>query len=640
MKARLTGGLVAAALLGAGLVCPGAAVAADPAGYPHDLGFTPSKLIATTDAVYAVGIGDDNTAYVADVAAGTQVAIGPAFSVDAALEPGGSSLKVVTFDDDYHYWHVATDDLLSEEDGEPQEGTSVEVLGTDSVGIYEVLRGETLDLDPWGVAPVSLAESATATAADARGAGEARSWFVAGTQFNEDDTSTATLWSYSEGSGTEGAPVALGAAGDPDEYPLDVAAAQTGSAVYALSLRDNDDAPQSYGITVVQDGPDTYFPLRYPAQRIELSPDGETLYLAQSDSVLALDTDRLADYEDETDAPGAYLDASVTALAVDGDGDVFVGDRDGAVHAFGTPAAPTDLVATPDAMSTTAFSASWDEGKYSWELEGDEENLTQYTYTVRRGEDIVRSGTTFDQVLFVDEGLQPGTTYNVEVTASNGLLTSEPASFEVTTYDRYLGAPSAVAVQGSLTVGSQLSLATTGSWEAGTSVSYEWYGSNGEMGGAIGDGPTLTLTADHLGMSITGVATGTKVGAAGVTVSAQAIGTVSNPPTTTPPTTTPPVTSPPPAAATPGKLTAPKPKITGQVKVGKTLAAKAGSWTRGTKLTYHWSANGKRIKGADNAKLKLVKALKGKKISVEVTGTKAGYTTVTKESKQTAKVRR
>jgi len=33
MKARLTGGLVAAALLGTGLLCPVAAVAADPTGY-------------------------------------------------------------------------------------------------------------------------------------------------------------------------------------------------------------------------------------------------------------------------------------------------------------------------------------------------------------------------------------------------------------------------------------------------------------------------------------------------------------------------------------------------------------------------------------------------------------------------------
>jgi hypothetical protein len=636
MKARLTGGLVAAALLGTGLLCPVAAVAADPTGYPHDLGFTPSKLIATDDAVYAVGVGDNDTAYVADVGAGTQVAIGPAISIDAALEPGGSGLKVVTFDDDYHYWHVATDDLLSEEDGGPQEGVSVEVLGTDSVGIYEVRRGESLDLDPWGVAPVSLAESATARAADARGAGEARSWYVAGTQWNEDETSTATLWSYSEQSG-EGTPVALGAAGNPDEDVVDVVADQTGNAVYALSFRDNDDAPQSYGITVVQDGPDTYFPLRYRAQQIALSPDGETLYLAQSDSVFALDADQLADYEDETDAPGVYLDADVTALAVDGDGDVFAATEDGAVNAFGTPAAPADLAAAPDTMSTTALFASWDEGLYAWERE---EDAIRYVYSVRNPEDeVIASGTTSDQNLYL-EGLQPGTTYTIQVAASNGLLVSERATDEVTTLARYVGAPSAIAIQGNLTVGSTLSVASTGAWEAGADVTYEWYGTLPDAqssGPVIATGPALPLTAAHLNMAIYVAVTGTKSGLATVSlVSAPNLTTrVANPPVVTPPGTTTP-----PAAATPGKLTAPKPKISGQAKVGKTLVAKAGSWTRGTKLTYHWSANGKRIKGADKSKLKLTKAFKGKKVSVEVTGTKAGYTTVTKESKQTGKVRR
>jgi len=650
MKARLTGGLVAAALLGTGLLCPVAAVAADPTGYPHDLGFAPSKLIATDDAVYAVGI-DDDVAKVAEVGGGDPVVISSGvsdvYSVDAAVLPDGSGLQVVTSDDDgSHYWNVATDDLGVTEAGEPAEGASVEVLGTDSVGIYEVRRGESLDLDPWGVAPVSLAESATATAADARGAGEARSWYVAGTQWTEvgegdeaHTASVATLWSYSEGSGTVGAPVALGFEGaSPDEYALDVAVDQSSSGpVYALSWRNNGIDPQSYGITVVQGGAQTYFPLQYRAQQIELSPDGDTLYLAESDSVFALDADQLADYEDETDAPGVYLDAAVTALAVDGDGDVFAATDDGAVSAFSTPDAPADLAAAPDTMSTTALFASWDEGLYAWERE---EDAIRYVYSVRNPEDeVIASGTTSDQNLYL-EGLQPGTTYTIQVAASNGLLVSEPATDEVTTLGRYVGAPSAIAIQGNLTVGSTLSVASTGAWEAGANVTYEWYGTLPDAqssGPVIATGPALPLTAAHLNMAIYVAVTGTKSGLATVSlVSAPNLTTrVANPPVVTPPGTTTP-----PAAATPGKLTAPKPKVVGKAKVGKTLVAKAGSWTSGTKLTYHWSANGKRIKGADNARLKLAKALKGKRISVEVTGTKSGYATVTKESKQTGKVRR
>jgi len=653
MNARFTGGLVAAALLGAGLLCPGAAAAADPTGYPHDLGFKPSKLIATDDAVYAVGIDDDYTAYVAEVG-GASAEIGTdIYWVETALTPDGSALRVATYGDDgYRYWDVDTDDLTVTADGQPASGVDVEALGTDAGGVFEtdevsedglVLATSAGDLT---LTESESSDSASIGAVAARGNVGDRTWYVAGTEFG-DETQTATLWSYDEDEDTAGVPVELGLGGSPDANVEGLAVDPTGDAVYALSWRDNEEGGQTYGLTVVAGGTQTYVPLRYPAQEIALSPDGETLYLAENDSVLAVETDELpgtpGDVEDG-DLPTVSAGESwIRSLVVDPAGSVFVGLEDSVV-AFSAPGAPTDLVATPDAMSTTALSASWDEGKYSWELEEGEDGLTQYAYTVRTGEGgFVKSGTTYNQVVHVD-GLQPGTTYTVEVTASNGLFTSEPTTTSVATFDRYISAPSAVTVQGNLTVGSQLSLATTGSWEAGTSVSYEWYGSSGEMGGAIGTGPTLTLTADHLGMTITGVATGTKAGAAGVTIDARANGTVKSAPVTTPPGTTPPVTTPPattpPAAATPGKLTAPKPKVTGQAKVGKTLAAKAGSWTSGTKLTYHWSANGKRIKGADGAKLKLTKALKGKKISVEVTGTKAGYTTVTKESKQTGKVRR
>jgi hypothetical protein len=80
-------------------------------------------------------------------------------------------------------------------------------------------------------------------------------------------------------------------------------------------------------------------------------------------------------------------------------------------------------------------------------------------------------------------------------------------------------------------------------------------------------------------------------------------------------------------------LKAATPKVSGTAKVGKTLKAKAGAWTSGTKLSYQWLRNGKAIKKATKASYKLVKADKGKKITVKVTGKKSGYTTVSKVSK-------
>ncbi|MDH2416876.1 metallophosphoesterase family protein [Nocardioides sp. CER19] len=66
------------------------------------------------------------------------------------------------------------------------------------------------------------------------------------------------------------------------------------------------------------------------------------------------------------------------------------------------------------------------------------------------------------------------------------------------------------------------------------------------------------------------------------------------------------------------------PKVNGTARVGKRLTVTAGHWTAGTKLTYQWLADGKPIKGATGTSLKLTKKLKGKKVSVRVTGSLAG----------------
>ncbi|HEX7738673.1 MAG TPA: hypothetical protein VF426_03385 [Marmoricola sp.] len=89
-----------------------------------------------------------------------------------------------------------------------------------------------------------------------------------------------------------------------------------------------------------------------------------------------------------------------------------------------------------------------------------------------------------------------------------------------------------------------------------------------------------------------------------------------------------------------GTLASATPRIKGKAKVKRTLKVTTGRWTTGTRLTYSWYANGKRIKKATKPSLKLTKAMKGKRITVRVTGTKPGYATVSRTSRATAKVRR
>ena len=78
--------------------------------------------------------------------------------------------------------------------------------------------------------------------------------------------------------------------------------------------------------------------------------------------------------------------------------------------------------------------------------------------------------------------------------------------------------------------------------------------------------------------------------------------------------------------------TTPTPKITGSRVVGSTLTATAGTWSTGTELTYKWKRNGVTIPEATSTTYAQVAADLGKKITVSVTGTKPGYTTVTKTS--------
>jgi beta-glucosidase-like glycosyl hydrolase len=101
---------------------------------------------------------------------------------------------------------------------------------------------------------------------------------------------------------------------------------------------------------------------------------------------------------------------------------------------------------------------------------------------------------------------------------------------------------------------------------------------------------------------------------------------------------TPPTPGVDPPKALPKIPVAATPKIKGKAKVGKKLTASKGKWTAGTDFTYRWYANGKAIKKATKSTLKLTKAVKGKKITVKVTGSLAGHTKVAKTSKATKKV--
>lgn len=75
----------------------------------------------------------------------------------------------------------------------------------------------------------------------------------------------------------------------------------------------------------------------------------------------------------------------------------------------------------------------------------------------------------------------------------------------------------------------------------------------------------------------------------------------------------------------PASLQVAKPTVFGPAQVGKKLTVKTGSWTSGTNFKYQWLASGKSINGATKSTYTPTAGTRGKKISVKVTGSQAGY---------------
>ena len=76
----------------------------------------------------------------------------------------------------------------------------------------------------------------------------------------------------------------------------------------------------------------------------------------------------------------------------------------------------------------------------------------------------------------------------------------------------------------------------------------------------------------------------------------------------------------------------PIPTITGTARSGYTLTAKPGTWTPAATFKYQWFRNGTKISGATKSTYKVLTSDRGKKISVKVTASRTGHTTVSKTS--------
>ena len=202
-----------------------------------------------------------------------------------------------------------------------------------------------------------------------------------------------------------------------------------------------------------------------------------------------------------------------------------------------------------------------------------------------------------------------GRTITVKVTGSQpGYTTASKTSPGTSLIAKGTLTTNVPSIQGTAKVGSTLT-AVTGVWGPGTvTLTYQWYRSDTAIVGATG--ATYKPGAGDVGRSIKVKVTGTQSGYTSATKTSPATSQVSK-----------------------GTLTTSVPSIQGTVKVGATLTAVTGVWGPGTvTLKYQWYRSHIAIVGATAATYKSRTSDAGRTITVKVTGSKAGYTTVSKTS--------
>ncbi|GAA5147627.1 hypothetical protein GCM10023340_20320 [Nocardioides marinquilinus] len=250
----------------------------------------------------------------------------------------------------------------------------------------------------------------------------------------------------------------------------------------------------------------------------------------------------------------------------------------------GTPRVGVELTAAPGAWTPgTAFA-------YRWAVGGtDVDGATGATFTPRPA-DAGRTVTV--TVTGTRDGYEPAT------------RTSEPTG----PVDAGTLAPAPVpAVVGDPVVGVALT-AVPGTWDDGVTLAYQWAVGGTDVAGATD--ATFTPRPADVGDTVTVAVTGSKDGYAAVTRMSE-------------PTT----------AVAPGTLAAtPSPAVTGTRQVGRTLTASTGTWDDGVALAVRWLRDGLPIAGATGRTHTLTAADAGRRVSVQVTGSRDGYVPVSRTS--------
>ena len=161
-------------------------------------------------------------------------------------------------------------------------------------------------------------------------------------------------------------------------------------------------------------------------------------------------------------------------------------------------------------------------------------------------------------------------------------------------------------VSGVSKVGSSLSV-VPGVWDQGASLSYQWLRDGGAIANATSS--SYLLSPADAGRQISVQVTGSMAGYVSSTQTSLAI------------------------SVSIGSLSlTPVPNVSGVSKVGSSLSVVPGVWDQGASLSYQWLRDGGAIANATSSSYLLSPADAGRQISVQVTGSMAGYVSSTQTS--------
>ncbi len=170
-----------------------------------------------------------------------------------------------------------------------------------------------------------------------------------------------------------------------------------------------------------------------------------------------------------------------------------------------------------------------------------------------------------------------------------------------------------LTMTGTAKVGGTLTAAAAEpSWRLDVTKTWQWFRSGTPISTA--NQPSYTLTSADLGKTVLVRVTGTRTGYTTL------------------------VKDSPSFLVAAGTLTSSTPLIGGTRKVGYVLSAVPGTWTAGTALKYQWYRSGIAVTGATGSKYTLAAADLGRAMRVRVTGMKAGYSALSRDSGTTSAI--